>query len=68
MVQKTLQVNGMSCGHCVETITNAVSKLSGVNKVVVNLDENNVFVDFEESDISLEKISACIIAVGFEIK
>ena len=68
MVQKTLQVNGMSCGHCVETITNAVSKLSGVNKVVVNLDENNVFVDFEESDISLEKISACIIEVGFEIK
>jgi copper chaperone len=68
MAQETLIVDGMSCGHCVETITNAVGKVAGVNKVVVNLDDKSVFVDFDESNISLDKISACITEVGFEVK
>lgn len=68
MAQDTLTVDGMSCGHCVETITNAVGKVAGVNKVVVNLDENSVFVDFDASKISLQKISTCITEAGFEVK
>jgi copper chaperone len=68
MAQETLNVEGMSCGHCVETITNAVGKVAGVNKVEVNLEEKSVFVDFDDSKISLEKISTGIIEVGFEVK
>lgn len=68
MAQETLNVSGMSCGHCVETITKAVGEVTGVNKVMVNLDENSVFVDFDESMVSLENISAQIVEVGFEVK
>ena len=68
MAQETLNVSGMSCGHCVETITKAVGKVAGVNNVKVNLDENNVFVDFDESAVSLDNISAQIVEVGFEVK
>jgi copper chaperone len=68
MVQETLNVDGMSCGHCVETIANAVGKATGVNNVVVNLDAKSVSVDFDENIISLEKVSALITEVGFEVK
>lgn len=33
----TLQVSGMTCGHCVGAVTSEVSKLSGVTDVQVTL-------------------------------
>ena len=33
--QVTLNVQGMSCGHCVSSVENSVGKLDGVNEVKV---------------------------------
>ena len=68
MVQQTINVEGMSCEHCVQTITNAVVEAVGVQKVTVNLDGKNVSVDYDETAVSLEEISARITAAGFEVK
>ncbi len=65
---KTQQINvdGMSCGHCVETIENAVMKMEGVSQVQVSLENKNVSVDFDENQTSLEDIKGKIVEVGFE--
>jgi len=68
MAQDTVSVEGMSCEHCVETITKAVGRVAGVRKVSVDLEEKNVFVDYDDAAISLEEISDHIAAVGFEVK
>ncbi len=68
MVHQVLQVEGMTCDHCVETVTQAVGSLQGIQKVTVDLDKNQVILDYDGEKIGLEKISAKIIEVGFEVK
>jgi len=67
MTVHTLLVDGMTCGHCVETVSKAVGELTGVQSVSVNLDTKEVSVDLKEGEISLETISAKISEVGFEV-
>ena len=67
MAHSVLTVDGMTCGHCVETINLALGSLPGMNSVAVELDKKFVTVDFDESATDLETISAKIIEVGFEI-
>jgi copper chaperone len=68
MMQKVLKVEGMTCEHCVQTVTEAVGKMSGVEKVDVSLEQKEVTVDFDESQTEMEKISAQIEEAGFEVK
>lgn len=37
MVNVTLNVNGMSCGHCVKSVETSVGALAGVQEVKVIL-------------------------------
>ncbi len=34
-----IKVEGMSCGHCVNTVTNAISEVNGVQEVQVSLEK-----------------------------
>ena len=47
MSQK-FQVNGMSCGHCVSTVQNAVQALDPEAQVTVDLDTGHVDVLSEQ--------------------
>ena len=67
MMKKILKVEGMTCQHCVDTVTEKVSMITGVKKVMVNLEEKKVSIEFEESQVQLNKISAQIIEAGFEV-
>jgi len=66
-MQKVLKVEGMTCEHCVQTVTEAVGKMSGVEKVDVSLEQKEVTVDFDESQTEMEKISVQIVEAGFEV-
>lgn len=37
-MQITLKVSGMTCGHCKQSVNDALSNLEGVQSVEVNLD------------------------------
>ena len=67
MRQETIKVEGMTCQHCVETITDALNNITGLNTVNVDLVEKEVSVKFNENEIELKKISDKIIEVGFEL-
>ncbi len=56
----TYTVNGMTCGHCVASVTDEVSKLDGVSAVDVDLASGQVTV---ESDQPLDD-TAVAAAVG----
>ncbi|PAE36673.1 copper chaperone CopZ [Bacillus sp. 7884-1] len=60
MEKVTLKVNGMSCGHCVKAIEGSVGELTGVESVKVHLDAGNVDVEFNPSEVSLDKIKEMI--------
>ncbi len=64
----TLNVQGMSCGHCVKAVEGSVGQLEGVNQVNVKLDEAQVEVAFNESQVSLDKIKETIEDQGYDVK
>ena len=67
MRQETIKVEGMTCQHCVETITDALNNITGLNTVNVDLVKKEVSVKFNENETDLRKISDKIIEVGFEL-
>ena len=63
-----LKVQGMSCGRCVNSIGGSVGQLEGVSQVNVKLDDAQVEVTFNESQVSLDKIKETIEDLGYEVK
>ena len=57
----------MTCQHCVQTITEALNNITGLNTVNVDLVKKEVTVKFNEDETKLQKISDKIIEVGFEL-
>ena len=66
-MQKVLKVEGMTCQHCVQTVTETVGKMTGVEKVEVRLEQKEVTIDFDELQTQTEAISAQIVEAGFEV-
>jgi copper chaperone len=66
-MQSTLKVSGMTCQHCVETVSKAVDNIEGVQNVEVDLNQKNITVTFDESQAQLENIAAKIVQSGFEV-
>ncbi len=63
-----LNVQGMSCGHCVKAVEGSVGELEGINQVKVKLEEAMVEVSFNESQVSLDKIKKTIEDQGYEVE
>lgn len=62
-----LNVEGMSCSHCVNAVTQAVKSLEGVSNVTVNLDEKTATVDYAENTVPLSAIKEAIEAEGYDV-
>lgn len=64
----TLNVQGMSCGHCVKAIEGSIGELEGVKQVSVKLEKASVDVSFNESQISLDTIKETIEDQGYDVE
>lgn len=68
MEKATLQVAGMSCGHCVKAVESSVGELGGVSTVKVHLETGTVDVEFNSQEVSLDKIKETIDDQGYDVK
>ncbi|HWO76000.1 MAG TPA: copper chaperone CopZ [Bacillus sp. (in: firmicutes)] len=68
MEKVTLNVAGMSCGHCVKAIEGSVGNLQGVKDVKVALDEGTVQVEFNPEEVKLDTIKETIDEEGYEVQ
>lgn len=59
-----LQVEGMSCGHCVSAVTKSVRALDASAKVDVDLTEQKVRI---ASTVPLEEIKSAIVEAGYPV-
>lgn len=64
MEQLTLRINGMTCGHCVEQVTTALTQLTGVKVQTVAVGEATVI--FDPRTISSAQIAQAIHEAGYE--
>ena len=65
--QVTLNVQGMSCGHCVSSVESNVGKLDGVNEVKVHLESGKVDISFDEDKVTLDVIKETIDDQGYDV-
>ncbi|MFC0013663.1 MULTISPECIES: copper chaperone CopZ [Allobacillus] len=66
-MQITLKVTGMTCGHCKQSVNDALSNLEGVQSVEVNLDSGNVDVAYEDSLVSKEQLIEVVEGQGYDV-
>ncbi len=59
-----LQVEGMSCGHCVSSVTKSVRDVDAAAKVEVDLTQQKVRVD---SSASLDEIKSALEEAGYPV-
>ncbi|WP_243290380.1 copper chaperone CopZ [Bacillus sp. FJAT-47783] len=64
---ETLTVKGMSCNHCVNAVETSVGSLIGVQSVKVQLADEKVKVEFDETKVSADKIKDTIEDQGYDV-
>ena len=67
-MKKTIHVLGMSCGHCVKAVHDALSNKNGVYSAEVDLERSIAEVEFDETMVSLDELISEIEEVGFDVK
>ena len=56
MATTVLNVPDISCEHCERTITNALTPVSGVRQVNVDIPGKQVRVEYDESQVNLDQM------------
>lgn len=62
----TLNINGMTCGGCVKSVTNALNQVTGVQQADVSLEQNNAVINFDDSQTNKTALKQAIEDAGFE--
>lgn len=64
MKTRTIEVKGMSCNHCVQSVTKALSSLEGLANVKVDLLSGSATYD-ESQAVDEHEVKAAIERAGF---
>lgn len=67
MAKTTLDVKGMSCGHCKMAVTNALKELDGVSAVSVDLENGKAAVEYDESKVQYDKMKDAVEEQGYDV-
>lgn len=62
-------VEGMTCGHCVKSVTEEISALAGVTDVAIDLvvDGKSVVTISAEETVPTEKIAKAVEEAGYSL-
>ena len=63
----TIKVSGMTCGHCVNSVTEELKKIAGVSDVQVDLDSGKVEIT-SAAELTQSAIQEAITEAGYELK
>lgn len=62
--KQKINIEGMSCNHCVENVEKALANVKGVENADVRLDENAAYI---EGEYSIEEIRSAVENVGYKV-
>ena len=66
MSTTTYTVTGMTCGHCVASVTEEVGEITGVTGVAVDLPTGAVTVT-SDGEVSPDAVRAAVSEAGYEV-
>ncbi|MBW2466950.1 MAG: heavy-metal-associated domain-containing protein [Deltaproteobacteria bacterium] len=62
----TVKIKGMSCQHCVASVTKALSEIEGITDVQVSLEKGEATFN-EQNPVDEQTIKDAITKIGFEV-
>lgn len=65
MTKIEIDVQGMTCGHCAQSVTSELVSIEGVTQVNVDHAAGKAFVE-AEAELSDEQLSAAVSEAGYE--
>ena len=65
-MSSVLKVKGMSCQHCVMSVTKALNQLDGIKNIQIDLAKGEVRFDNTKS-VASDRIRNAIIDAGYEV-
>jgi len=66
MTTITLKVTGMSCQHCVRSVTQALESQDGVTRAEVDLGAGRARVEFDETRVTPADLANAVMDEGYE--
>ncbi|WP_431873204.1 heavy-metal-associated domain-containing protein [Amycolatopsis sacchari] len=66
MTQQTYTVTGMTCEHCVRSVTEEVGEIPGVTGVAVDLPAGKVTVTSEQ-ELTTDAVRAAVEEAGYQL-
>ena len=66
MSTETYTVTGMTCGHCVSSVTEEVSELAGVSDVQVDLESGRLTVTSEQP-LGADAVRSAVEEAGYSL-
>ena len=69
MTNTIYTVRGMTCGHCVQAVTQELSSIDGVTEVAVELVEggDSTVVVSSTAPLDVDQVSAAVDEAGYEL-
>jgi len=67
MIQKTLDVEGMSCAHCKAAVEGELRALPGIEKADADVAKGTVEVRYDESKVGTEDLERAIEEAGYAV-
>lgn len=67
MHEVILNVEGMTCNHCVMTVTKALASLEGVDDVTVSLEQKTAKVTYNPEMVTIEQMKHAVEEVGYQV-
>ena len=68
MATVTLNIDGMTCGGCVKSVTKVLNDLDGVRSATVSLENKNAQVEFDESKIQIAQLVEAVEDAGYDAR
>lgn len=67
MTERTLNVEGMSCGHCKAAVEEELGKLSGVEYASADLEKGTVEVRYDEGAVTNDDLKRAVEEAGYTV-
>ena len=65
MTKLTLDITGMSCGHCVASVTRTLKGIAGVQVDAVRI--GAATIEFDESKVSADALAKAVTDEGYPV-
>ncbi|WP_332671248.1 heavy-metal-associated domain-containing protein [Aromatoleum sp.] len=66
MAEATIKVEGMSCGGCVRSVTEALKAQPGVGDAEVTLETGQARIDYDPALVSVAQLRQAVEDAGFD--